>query len=229
MQVFQKIQDTILQLVFPGLVQLSIVMSSSLFVVTSVQDREEKLRYLLNFSGISSFAYFTGLFLADIILFMIPCFLVMAVSYVLNIESFYRNFRDIILALFVFGLGFMQLNYLVGFIFQRAETAFKYQLLAMMIFYSLRMTLHVLDVTLMQVFVSKKQYHYNQIEQFSLAISSFECLGELIRQALDRGIGKYRLKASKNTIYLYCLCQALVYFYITIVLDRAYCNRFKGK
>ena len=92
---------------FPGLVQISIVMSSSLFVVTPVQDREEKLRYLLNFSGISSFNYYFGLFLADMILFMIPCILVMVLSYLLNIESFYKNSQCIMIALFLFGLGFI--------------------------------------------------------------------------------------------------------------------------
>ena len=105
--VFSKIQEVVLQLAFPGLVQISIVMSSSLFVVTPVQDREEKLRYLLNFSGISSFTYYVGLFLADMILFMIPCILVLVLSYLLNIESFYKNTQCIMIALFLFGLGFI--------------------------------------------------------------------------------------------------------------------------
>ena len=121
-----EMQEKILHMAFPALVLASIVTSGALFVVTAVQDREEKLRYLLKFSGMSSFAYYTGLFVADMILFCIPCCLVVVLSYFLKIETFYKNAGEILMAFFMFGLGFMQLNYLAGYLFSTAESAFKY-------------------------------------------------------------------------------------------------------
>jgi hypothetical protein len=90
-------------------------------VITTVKDREDKQRYLLNFAGISSHAYYTGIFLADYILFAIPCCLVVGLAYAFKIESFTNNTGNILLSLLLFGLGFLQLNYLIGFMFSKAE------------------------------------------------------------------------------------------------------------
>jgi hypothetical protein len=45
---------------------------SGIFILAPVSDREFKLRYLMHFVGMKSYAYYAGNFLADIILFMIP-------------------------------------------------------------------------------------------------------------------------------------------------------------
>jgi hypothetical protein len=86
---------------------LAILISSGLFVLTPVKDREDKLRYLLNFAGITSHAYYVGLFLADFILFTIPCALVVALAYAFKIEAFLNNAGEILLSLIMFGLGFL--------------------------------------------------------------------------------------------------------------------------
>ena len=66
---------------------MALVFSSGLFVVTSTKDREDKLRYLLNFSGISSAAYYIGLFFADMILFIATTICIIVMSYILKIET----------------------------------------------------------------------------------------------------------------------------------------------
>lgn len=104
---------------------LSIVISGALFVITPVKDREDGLRYLLNFAGISSHAYYMGIFLADMVLFVIPCALIVVVAFIFNITLFTDNAGKIFLALVIFGLSFMQLNYLIGFLFTKVESAFK--------------------------------------------------------------------------------------------------------
>jgi len=86
---------------------IAILVSSGLFVITPVKDREDKLRYLLNFAGITSHAYYAGLFLADFILFTIPCALVVALAYACKIEAFINNSGEIFLSLTMFGLGFL--------------------------------------------------------------------------------------------------------------------------
>ena len=73
-------KNNILESVFPTLLIISIAISSGLFVITPVTDRQDKLRYLLNFAGITPFSYYMGLFLADCILFITPCILIIVLA-----------------------------------------------------------------------------------------------------------------------------------------------------
>lgn len=73
----------ILQTYFPIMVAIALILSSGLFVITPVKDKEDKLRYLLNFTGISSTAYYMGIFLADLILFIVPTIMIVILSFVL--------------------------------------------------------------------------------------------------------------------------------------------------
>ena len=98
-----------------------------------------------------------------------------------------------------------------------------------MVLYSLRIILHLIDVTLLPWLFKTQHYHFDQIEHFSLVISPFECLGELIKQALDHGVNKYKARAPVQTIYIFCVLQGIFYFSLTVLFDSIYCNSFKGK
>jgi hypothetical protein len=89
----------------------------------------------------SSPAYYMGLFLADIILFNIPCIITVLLAILLDVQSFKDNSGRIIFALFMFSLGFVNLNYLIGFCFKKADTAFKSQILPLLAFYGLPIVL----------------------------------------------------------------------------------------
>jgi hypothetical protein len=84
----------------------------------------------------SSHAYYVGIFCADMILFTIPCSLVVIVAFIFNIASFTENAGSILLELVVFGLSYMQFNYLFGFMFSKVEAAFKYQIFPMMVLFA---------------------------------------------------------------------------------------------
>ena len=58
------------------------------FVITPLQDREEKLRYLLNFTGQRSTTYFIGIWLADIIIFIVPAIVLILLAGVLGVKAF---------------------------------------------------------------------------------------------------------------------------------------------
>jgi hypothetical protein len=45
---------------------------SGIFILAPISDREFKLRYLMNYIGIKSLAYYVGNFIADFILFLVP-------------------------------------------------------------------------------------------------------------------------------------------------------------
>jgi hypothetical protein len=65
------IQNLILGIAFPILNNLGLLVTCGVFVFTPVEDRELKLRYLLNFAGMRSSAYYIGYFFADWIIFSI--------------------------------------------------------------------------------------------------------------------------------------------------------------
>jgi hypothetical protein len=94
--------------------------------VTPVKDREDGLRYLLNFAGISSFSYYLGLFLADLIIFTVPTILIFILSYVLQVETFTENAVANIVCIMTFGITYIPLAYIASFIFTKADSAFKY-------------------------------------------------------------------------------------------------------
>ena len=56
----------------PILVVLGITTSAGVFTFAVVSDREQKLRYLLNFAGMRSTSYYLGMFFADWLVFIAP-------------------------------------------------------------------------------------------------------------------------------------------------------------
>jgi hypothetical protein len=129
---FDDIKKQILETVFPVLLVVSVLTSSGLYVVTPVKDRQDKLRYLLNFAGISSPAYYIGLYFADFILYLFPCILILILSFILQIDTFTNNAWEIILSLFMFGLSYIPLCYVSGFLFSNSDNAFKYNIVVML-------------------------------------------------------------------------------------------------
>mmetsp|Transcript_41166 Transcript_41166/g.62606 ORF Transcript_41166/g.62606 Transcript_41166/m.62606 type:complete len:117 (+) Transcript_41166:2526-2876(+) len=112
--------------VFPFLIMLSILISSGVYVISPVLDREEKLRYLLNFAGMRSASYYIGLWIGDTFIYIIPTAILIGGAWALQLEGFSEVAIWIFFALAVFSFPFIQLNYLVSYLFSKAETAFKY-------------------------------------------------------------------------------------------------------
>ena len=96
---------------------ITFIQSSALFVTSTVHDREQKLRYLLKLSGISSSSYFLGIFLAEIIIFMVPILLLILLGTAFQLKIIEDLAPEILLTFFFFGISFLQINYLIGFMF----------------------------------------------------------------------------------------------------------------
>mmetsp|Transcript_17873 Transcript_17873/g.30364 ORF Transcript_17873/g.30364 Transcript_17873/m.30364 type:complete len:244 (+) Transcript_17873:2142-2873(+) len=123
------VQKIIYQFIFPFLVSISVLVFSGIYVVTTVQDREEKLRFLLNFAGMKPFSYYLGMLASEFVIFMVPNIFLILLAGVLGIEVFFKQGWYILLAFILYSFPFILTNYVIGFLFSRAETAFKYQVL----------------------------------------------------------------------------------------------------
>lgn len=103
--------------------------------MTPVKDREDGLRYLLNFAGISSFSYFLGIFLADLVIFTVPTVLIVILSFILQVKTFTDHAGKNFICLMMYGISYIPLAYIASFIFKKADAAFKYNV-GIMAFYT---------------------------------------------------------------------------------------------
>ena len=105
------IKKAVLNGALPLLLQLAVYISSGLYVITVVKDREDNLRRLLHLSGMRPLAYYLGLFLGDLILINIPATLAIVIAAILQVQTFIDHFAAFIGSLFLFSLSFLPFNY----------------------------------------------------------------------------------------------------------------------
>lgn len=121
-----NLKKLVLNGALPLILQIAVYLSSGLYVITVVKDREDNLRRLLHLSGMRPLAYYLGLFLGDLILINIPATLAIVIAAVLQVQTFIDHFGAFIGSLFLFSLSFLPFNYLISFYFKSVEKAFKY-------------------------------------------------------------------------------------------------------
>lgn len=114
-----KALKIILETVFPFLIPFGIVISSGLYCVTPVRDRELGLRHLLNFAGMRSSSYYLGLMMAELVIFTIPCILLFVIAYLTDLEQFYRETQWLLPTFILFGFPFIALNQLISLVFEK--------------------------------------------------------------------------------------------------------------
>lgn len=125
-------KQTVLSFAFPWLVTIGIVLSCGVFVFTPVIDREEKLRYLLNFAGMRSSSYYLGFLCADFIIFTVPQIFLGIMVFVLNLDAFKSNMFMFFLTIECFAFPYISLIYVLNFMFDKGETAYKFLLVCFM-------------------------------------------------------------------------------------------------
>ena len=104
---------------------IGFALCSGLFIVGLVYDREQKLRYLMNFAGLQSLPYFIGNFLADFILFLFPTIAFIILLFAMNIEAFSGYEPTIFLIILCFGVGLIGMTYFVSYLFIDSTKAFQ--------------------------------------------------------------------------------------------------------
>jgi len=100
---------------FPTMLIVGLCLTSGVYMITAVQDREDGLRNLLNYGGMQSSAYFLGIVIADWIIFTIPCFLFTSIIWIIDISILKSRAAELFGALWIFGLPFCVLNNFYGF------------------------------------------------------------------------------------------------------------------
>ena len=126
-------KEVTINTLFPILISVAILISCGLYAVTPIKDREDGLRYLLNFSGQSSAAYYAGMFLADLVIYIVPIIAITIVAFILKVSAFTDHIGPILLDLFLLGLGLINITYVIAFIFKKSEAGFKFTYLLVLV------------------------------------------------------------------------------------------------
>jgi len=129
-------KQTVLSTIFPILISIGILTSAGIFVHAPVMDREDKLRYLLNFAGMRSSSYYIGFLLGDLIVFAIPQILLIIMVFVLQLTQFQEHMVAFFGTVFIYAFSFISMIYVFNFVFDKAESAFKYVILLVLIVYA---------------------------------------------------------------------------------------------
>jgi ABC-2 family transporter protein len=90
-----------------------------------VTDRETKLRSILHLNGSGILSYWLGMFICDLLLFLLPTFMFLILVKAIKIDSFGNEIGGLFLLLFGFGLSLIPLTYLIQFLFQNVTQAIK--------------------------------------------------------------------------------------------------------
>ena len=99
--------------------------SAGIFILAPVSEREFKLRYLMNFLGLKSLAYYLGNLITDVSLITLPILGFLVIMAVLSFEAFKNAWYLVLILLVCFGYSLITLTYLFNFFFDKSQTAFR--------------------------------------------------------------------------------------------------------
>lgn len=112
---------------FTVFVLLGFSLCSGLFIIAPVSDKECKMRQMLTFIGMKPISYYTGSFLADLVLFIIPSMGFVALLFPLGIKLFIMDgtWALLFVVMVTFGLSLISVTYLFSFLYSNPNTAFR--------------------------------------------------------------------------------------------------------
>lgn len=112
-----KILHTVISLLLPIFMLTGFSSSSGIYMITPIQEREDNLRQMLTLSGMRSSSYYLGLFLADFLLFLIPCALFIAFVLCFNMKTYTKDLPDFIAIMVAFGMALITFTYFFASLF----------------------------------------------------------------------------------------------------------------
>lgn len=169
---------------------IGFVLSSGVYLITTVKDRQDKLRYLLNFGGMRSLSYYVGIVLADWTLYTIPTIALVLVIILLKIDAFTNEIGLFILSLMLFGLALINFSNTIGFFFKDVDSAFKNSVIFMALF-GLVFPLATLIVgSLITYYIDKSGTLTKVVYWILFLISPFNVLYQSLNNCLFNGFIK---------------------------------------
>jgi len=109
----------------PMMLNYSFTSFAGLNVIMPITDRQSKLRHSIHLTGIKSFGYYGGMFVADLILFLMPLAFIICFILALHIEGYSNAVADTVLVFLGFGMSMISLTYMYAQFFDDLNKAIK--------------------------------------------------------------------------------------------------------
>ena len=169
------------------MISIGFVTSSGVYLITTVKDREDKLRYLLNFGGMRSLSYYVGIVLADFTLYIVPTIAFVIFILLVKIESFTNDIGLFIVTLLLFGLDLINLSNTIGFFFKDVNSAFKNSTIIMLLIGIVFPLVTLIGGALITLYIDKSGTLTKIVYWIVLIISPFNCLTESLENTIFNG------------------------------------------
>lgn len=206
---------------------------SGIFLYPIVQDREFKMRYVLNFIGMKPFAYWFGSFVVDYGLAILPSVMFMVIVAVGNVDALSSKWYIVAGTILAFLFPLVTLTYVMTFLFKKSERAFR---LIGTVYMLTGYLIPVLLLNLQQAF-EDDQSTYNIINSVICIFIPFlpffnTMIGIVISYLIshiDPDVKFVFLTTFSNPAYSIplMLVQGVVFFCIALFIDHKYYNYFK--
>ena len=135
-----------------------------------------------------SFSYFLGISAADACLYVFPTMSFVLLVIILDIQAFTNQTGWFILVLLLFGLSFVNLANLIGFMFSDLDKAFRNSSIFMFIIgFLFPLASNILVLALSSALKVKDESIRSTINWICLLISPFNCLNNALRNIIYDG------------------------------------------
>ena len=109
----------------PFLLIIGFVLQTGVYANTLIKDRQDDLRYFLNFSGANGYAYVMGVMLSDCVLLMVSIGFLLIVALLIQVDAIIDGGGSLFLLYLCFQGSFLAIVNLFGMFFKDVATAYK--------------------------------------------------------------------------------------------------------
>jgi len=113
--------DLVIAALFPFFLNVAYTTASGAFLMLPIEEREMKMKHIMTMSGMRIFSYWSGLFLADFCLFLIPTFAFSCLILAIGMDGYYDEFLIFLIVLCGFGFSLIAFTYIISLVFTKAD------------------------------------------------------------------------------------------------------------
>lgn len=207
-----------------------------------MNDREAKLRGILHLNGSGILAYWLGMFICDLLLFLLPTCLFLILIKVMKL-TIIGSIGGIFLTLFGFGLSLLPFTYLIQFIFDNVTQAIKCVLPGYLLFgTALPLTLAVIIAAISNEFRDNEFYLFFAMGLLYVTTPMFTFYITFVSIIINYFSSRFSYNRHENYIPLFAqgmmaaepvtgficfCCQSFVFFCLVLLIDWRRMNAFR--
>ena len=102
---------------FPFILNIGYATTSGVYLLLPIEERQRKMRHILTVTGMRTVPYWTGLFVADYILYLMPTAMFAIFVLTIQLDAFANHFSEFLFVILGFGWALISLTYFIAHFF----------------------------------------------------------------------------------------------------------------